>query len=209
MNAYVTFDTLKYSAPHGRFSPARSKPSTARITLSGASDVSYGPGTTREWVGVLTAPAKADTGWGSIDDLRDTLDKRQALAFIDHYGTAVTVYAIGVHNEMSFTPMWDGDSNTWTVSVRLVLDYGGGALVPLDTLSAETSIIDADAIGGAVGVDMDTVELEGAAGYAFPSRPVILEELYVIVSAEENSVPQVITMGTLSASGSAESSAVS
>lgn len=209
MNNYVTFDTLKYKAPHGAFGPIRNKPMTERITLSGASDVTYGPGTHIEWVGELFAPVTPEgTGWGDISDLRASFEKREALPFIDHYNNATTVYASGPHGEISLTPMWDAASNEFRVSVRFIVDYGGGALVPLSTIYLTSSIENCDAIGGAVAVEMDTLTLAGSAVHCFPSRPVLMQELYLYGTAENCSVPQVIVMNTLTLAGSAENLSV-
>jgi hypothetical protein len=203
MNNYVVFDTLKYKAPHGNFGPIRNKPATERVTLSGKSDITFGPGTLVEWVGELIAPVTPDgTGWGDIDDLRYSLGKRTYLAFIDHYGVAHTVYALGAHAESSLTPMWDGASNEWRVSVRFVVDLGGGALVPLSALYLASSIENSDAIGGAVSVSLDEITLAGSAEHAFSSRPILIQELYMASSAASNSIPQVVVMDELTLGGS-------
>jgi len=199
MNNYVSFDTLKYIAPHLAYAPMRNKPATERITLSGASDVTYGPGVILEWIGQLIAPVTPnDTGWGDIDDLRDSLEKREPLALIDHYGVASTVYAFGPHGETSFTPMWDAESNEFRVTVRFVVDQGGGALVPLATLNLASSVSESAALGGAVTTLMDSLVVASSLEYMFTSRPVILEELYVVSSANMEGVPQVMVMDTLS-----------
>ena len=203
MNNYVTFDTLKYRAPHLAFAPIRGKPATERITLSGASDVTYGPGVTLEWTGQIIAPVTPDdTGWGDIDDLRYSLEKREALPFIDHYNVASTVYALGPHGETSFTPMWDGASNEFRVTIRFVVDQGGGALVPLTTLELASTAVSGAAAGGEVTVLMDPIVLAGSAEHAFASRPVMLQELYIVASAHMEGVPQVIVMDALTLAGS-------
>jgi len=203
MNNYVTFDTLKYRAPHLAFGPIRSKPATERLTLSGASDVTYGPGVTLEWTGDLIAPVTPDdTGWGDIDDMRASLEKRTALPFIDHYNVASTVYAMGPHGETSFHPMWDAGTNEFRVSIRFVVDQGGGALVPLATLELESSLETLTDIAGAVSVEMATLELASTPVHAFPSRPVQLQELYLAASVHMDGVPQVIVMDTLTLAGS-------
>lgn len=205
MNNYVTFDTLKYKAPHGAFSQMRNKPATERVTLSGKSDITFGPGTLTQWVGEILAPVTPeDTGWGDIDDLRASLEKRTALPFIDHYNTAVTVYAMGPHGETSKVPMWDAASNEFRITVRFVVDLGGGALVPLNTLYLGSSIESADAIGGAVTVSMDTLSLAGSVVHAFTSRPIIMNTVDIGAIAVSNSIPQVITMDTLTLAGSPE-----
>ncbi len=203
MNNYITFDTLKYKAPHLAYAPMRNKPATERLTLSGASDVTYGPGVILEWVGQLLAPVTPeDTGWGDIDDLRASLEKREALALIDHYNVASTVYALGPHDETSFTPVWDAASNEFRVTLRFVVDQGGGALVPLATLDLASSSPDLTSLGGEVTTNMDTLVIAGSAIYIFPSRPVQLQELYVASSVHMEGVPQVTVMDTLTLAGS-------
>lgn len=205
MNNYITFDTLKYKAPHLKYAPLRNKPATERITLSGASDVTYGPSTILEWMGEILAPVTPeDTGWGDIDDLRVSLAKREPLALIDHYNVASTVYALGPHGEISFAPVWDAASNEFHVSVRFVVDQGGGALVPLATLGLESSIPNAASLGGAISVSVDTLIIDGSVVHAFPSRPVRLQELYMVSSAHIEGVPQVTIMDTLTLASSLE-----
>ena len=203
MNNYITFDTLKYMAPHLAYAPIRNKPATERLTLSGASDVTYGPGVTLEWVGEIIAPVTPeDTGWGDVDDLRYSLEKREPLALIDHYNVASVVYALGPHGEVSFVPMWDAASNEFRVTVRFVVDQGGGALVPLATLELDSSTPSAASLGGAVSVLLDTLAMDSALVHAFTSRPVILQELYVASSANMEGVTQVTVMDTLTLAGS-------
>lgn len=204
MNNYVTFDTLKYRAPHGAFAPLRDKPATERLTLSGASDVTYGPGVTLEWIGELIGPVTPDDGtWGDIDDLRASLEKRTVLAFIDHYNVAATVYAFGPHGETSFTPMWDGASNEWRVTVRFVVDQGGGVLVPLDTLVLASEIPDISPLGGEVTVSLQTLEMIGSAVDMFVSTPIQMQTLILAGSANMEGIPQVVVMDTLELAGAA------
>jgi len=185
------------------YAPIRSKPATERLTLSGASDVTYGAGVTLEWSGEIIAPVTPDdTGWGDIDDLRFSLEKRAALPLIDHYGVASTVYAMGPHGETAFHPVWDAGTNEFRVTVRFVVDQGGGALVPLQTLVLESSLEQLTDIAGAVSVEMDTLVLESEAVHTFPSRPVQLQELYLVASVHMDGVPQVIVMDTLTLAGS-------
>lgn len=203
MNNYITFDTLKYKAPHLAYAPIRNKPATERLTLSGASDVTYGPGIVLAWIGDILAPVTPeDTGWGDIDDLRNSLDKREPLALIDHYNVAAIVYVMGPHTETSFVPVWDAASNEFRVSIRFVVDQGGGVLVPLATLNLESGIPDLTLLGGEVSVTVDTLIIAGSVVYAFPSRPVRLQELYVASSALMEGVMQVVVMDVLTLASS-------
>lgn len=203
MNNYIVLDGLKYMAPHKDFGPMRAKPSTERVTLSGRSDVTYGPAALLEWTGSLIAQVTpVDTGWGDIDDLRYTLEKRQGLAFTDHYGETGVVYAIGPHGETSFTPVWDAVSNEFRVTLRLLLDIGGGAIVPLDTLYAGFSPEIISTVGGAITVDVDTLDLSASLEHMFPSIPIDMQEVYLASSVVDVSVPQLIAMDTLTLAGS-------
>jgi hypothetical protein len=203
MNTYILLDGLKYTAPHKAFAPVRSKPSTERITLSGRSDVTYGPASSLEWTGSITAPVTPrDTGWGDIDDLRYTLEKRQGLAFTDHYGNTGIVYAVGSHGETSFTPVWDAASNTFRVAVRLIVDIGGGVIVPLDTLIMGLSAETFATVGGTRTISMETLELESTLEHMFTARKIEMQTLALSSAAASLSIPQIIEMDTLTLAGS-------
>lgn len=203
MNNYIILDGLQYMAPHGDFGQVRSKPSTERVTLSGRTDVTYGPAALVEWTGSLIAPVTPpDTGWGDIDDLRYTLEKRQGLAFTDHYGVSGVVYAVGPHGEISFAPVWDAASNEFYISVKLLMDLGGGAIVPLDTLYAGLSPETLSTVGGEVTVELDTLDIAASLLHMFPSIPVDMQEIYLASSVVDISVPQLVAMGTLTLAGS-------
>ena len=198
MNNYITLDTLRYAAVYPDFGPIRSKAATERITLSGASDVTYGPGTTVEYSGTIKAPVTPRTGaWGDIDDLRATLEKREALPFIDPYGVAYTVYVMGPHGEDSISPVWDGASNEFKINVRIVLDQSGNIFVPMDTLVLQSSVEDLTLAGGEVTIVMDTLVLESEAVHTYLSRPIIMQTLELISEAHFQGVEQVIVMDTL------------
>lgn len=121
MNAYVTLDGKKYPALADNWAPAMSKASTVRYTFAGATDVTYGPATPVGWEGTLVADVTSrGTGWGSVADLRTTLAKRQAVTFVDHYGTNHSVHITGIVKEMSRSRMWDAATNSIFFSVSLV-----------------------------------------------------------------------------------------
>ena len=203
MNNYITLDGLKYMAPHGDFGQMRGKPSTERVTLSGRTDVTYGPATLVEWSGSLIAPVTPpDTGWGDVDDLRYTLGKRQSLAFTNHYGVAGVVYAVGPHGEISFAPVWDAASNEFYITVKLLMDIGGGAIVPLDALYGGLSPETISTVGGEVTVELSTLDIAASLMHMFPSIPVDMQEIYLASSAVDISIPQLIAMDTLTLAGS-------
>jgi hypothetical protein len=53
MNNYIELDGHKYVTPFGKWVPVIDKPSTARITLDGDLDVTYGPATWKKWQGMI------------------------------------------------------------------------------------------------------------------------------------------------------------
>lgn len=119
MNDYITLDGKKYKTPAKTWQPVDNKIATARITLQGALDVTYGPASLREWHGEIEAAVTPQAGFGSITDLLTSLAKRQILSFTDHYGTAYSVDVSGQMARRSMTPKWDGYSNKWYVQVAI------------------------------------------------------------------------------------------
>jgi hypothetical protein len=209
MNNYVTLDGKRYIAPHGGFFPMRNKPATERITLSGASDITFGSGTMLEWIGMLIAPVTPiDSNWGDIDDLRATLEKRQGLGFTDFYGVATTVYAMDKHAEESISPMWDAATNEIRFTVRLIVDQAGGLIVVCDSLILAATSEDLSTSGGALTVALDELTLASSAEYAYTSRPVMMQELQLVSGAYLTGIPQVVVMDELTLAGSAETSSV-
>jgi hypothetical protein len=95
---------------------------TVRRNLDGTLDVTYGPGIFVKWQGMIEASASPPSGYGSIADLRSSLQERNSLNFVDHYGTSYTVHAVGPFQEESFSPKWDGTSNKIYVGVTLVAE---------------------------------------------------------------------------------------
>lgn len=123
MNNYVTFDGKKYSTTQRKWEPVRVLPGTDRRTLSGSADVTYGPAPWKEWRGEFRAyTASPPTGWGSIADLRTSLEKRSGVTFIDHFGGSYTVHAHGNFVEQSPSPNWVQADSRIFVTVRLVAE---------------------------------------------------------------------------------------
>jgi len=121
MNNYILLDGYRYKTIFGSWKTKTSKPATERYTLDGSLDVTYGPASPYEWDGKIIGPVVSDGGsWGTIEQLRVTLAKREALAYQDHYGNAYTVHALGPFEEESRSPMWDAQTNEFLVGVRLV-----------------------------------------------------------------------------------------
>lgn len=120
MNDYITLDSNKYRTTHRTWRPARLVPNTDRLLLSGSLDVTFGNGTILEWAGEIVGPVTADgAGWGTITNLRTSLEKRQLLSFTDHYGTTKNVVVKGLLSERSLSPKLDGTDNVIYVTVIL------------------------------------------------------------------------------------------
>jgi len=122
MNNYITLDGNKYMTRHGDWEPIYDKPGAARLVLSGNIDVTWGPATISGWQGVIIGPVTSPgTGWGTIDNLRTSVRKTQAVSFTDHYSNTDDVIVLGSLREESKSPMWDSPSNEITVEVELVI----------------------------------------------------------------------------------------
>jgi len=143
MNNYITLDGFKYVTPFGKWTPVMDKPATARIDLLGGLDVTYGPATWQRWQGMIEVAANPTIGYGSPNDLRATLAKRTAVAFIDHYGENYSVHLLGPFPEMSFTPVWDGDSNVIFFQLTVVgiwVPVASASLSPSASISPSSSV---------------------------------------------------------------------
>lgn len=121
MNDYVTLDGKKYTATHGKWTEVIVVPATIRKTLSGVTDVTYGPATYQEWRGEMRAyPGTPPVGYGTWSDLKTSLQSLAGLSFTDHFGNAHTVHFGGEAHNTSLSPVWDQDSGKMFVMVRLV-----------------------------------------------------------------------------------------
>jgi hypothetical protein len=83
---------------------------------------------------MIEVAANPATGYGSPNDLKATLAKRTAVAFVDHYGENYSVHLLGPFPEMSFTPVWDGNSNVILFQLTVV-----GIWVPVMSASLSPS----------------------------------------------------------------------
>jgi hypothetical protein len=118
MNAYITFDGLKYRTSHKTWKVAIQPMANSRILADGTLDVTHGPTTAYLFTGELMADVTPDTGFGSVVQLRISLAKKQAFTFIDHYGSTYTIHAIGPFPERSLSPKWDSSSNIFYVTIQ-------------------------------------------------------------------------------------------
>jgi hypothetical protein len=120
MNPYIELDGKKYAAIHGQWAPATHRPVVVRRLLSGNTNVTFGPASNKRWQGKLTAAISPGTGYGSINNLRTTYEKLEALTFVDHYGVTHSVIIDRTVNEASNVPMWDSPENKIQVNLTLV-----------------------------------------------------------------------------------------
>lgn len=122
MKNYIMLDGYKYATNASNWRPVYAKPHTERRTLSGAIDITYGPVYISAWEGEINAPVTArEVGWGTISQLRTTLEKRQAVTLVDHTEVTYNVHCLGEHIERSLLNVWDSADNVFYVSVRLVI----------------------------------------------------------------------------------------
>jgi len=120
MNAYVILDGKKYSAPHGSWAPVTERPVVVRRLLSGGTNVTFGPASLVRWQGMLNASVSPASGFGSVEDLRDTCTKLEAISFTDHYGSVHSVVIDRSVGENSLTPGWDNASNKFQINLTLL-----------------------------------------------------------------------------------------
>jgi len=120
MNDYVTLDSKKYKALFGQWGRQKRKPAKIRMLLSGAVDVTYGPGEWYIWEGAFIVPATPDSGFGAPADLEASYAKTTTLAFTDHDGEEYTVHFVGVLDRKTLTPLLDGLYNRFIYQVRII-----------------------------------------------------------------------------------------
>jgi hypothetical protein len=120
MKDYIVLDNFQYKTVFGNWKPLINKPSRVKYLWNGETDVTYGPGLPYEWSGLVRAPVTATGAFGDIDDLRETIIKKEEVDFEDHYEDKYTVHVIGEITEDSFTPGWDSATNVFHVPVRIV-----------------------------------------------------------------------------------------
>jgi hypothetical protein len=122
MNNYVSINSKNYAALSADWTPRSMVAAQIKPTIGGRLDVIHGPVALRCFVGTLIVPAVApDTGWGIIDDFRETYGANQSFTFVDHYGTEFTAIFSGNIDEKSLTSQWDANSNEFYVPVTIYL----------------------------------------------------------------------------------------
>jgi len=123
MNNYITLDGYKYSCPFGQWEPSRNKPSSVRMTLSGKTDVTYGPASEESWAGLIRVTANSDlitAGYGTRANFLTTYDKTTSVTFVDHEGNSCSVHVIGALSRKSTIPIWDSTNANFFYSVNLI-----------------------------------------------------------------------------------------
>ena len=79
MNNYIVLDGNKYKTNAKNWTPAPQKAGSVRLNLDGTLDATYGSGTLLRWEGEIMVPVTAAAGWGTIAQLRTSLQKTSGL----------------------------------------------------------------------------------------------------------------------------------
>jgi len=126
-NSYVTLDGYRYKTLAKQWRPVLNRPAMPRLTLLGDMEATFGVGALQRWEGLFavphgeSAPGAADgTLYGNIYTLRQTIQKRQALAFTDHNGIVYSETVLtGPFDEQTLLNVWNSSSNKYYVRVVL------------------------------------------------------------------------------------------
>ncbi len=76
MNNYITLDGQKYKTNGKTWTPVPTKAGSVRLNLDGTLDATYGSGTLLRWEGEIKVRVTTETGFGTIDQLRTSLQKK-------------------------------------------------------------------------------------------------------------------------------------
>lgn len=125
--SYVILDGYRYKTLAKQWKPATVRPASARLTLLGDFEATFGAGSLMKWEGLIavphgeTAPLPADgSQYGNIVSLRDTLKKRMALSFVDHNGDPYPESVlIGPFDEQTLINVWNSASNKYYVRLQI------------------------------------------------------------------------------------------
>ena len=120
MNNYIVLDGLRFKTPGNNWQPVLNKPASARTTLNGELNVTYGASNMTSWQGTILGPVTpTDSNWGSIDDLRAILRKNESVLVRDHLNNLGVVHLMGPFSETSISNVWDCPRNEIRVSARI------------------------------------------------------------------------------------------
>jgi len=123
-NPYIVLDGKKYATVAKNWQPQTQKPQTARQTLNGDLDVTYGKKGIKAYSGEIVARVaesgeRLAAGYGTSSDIETALDKMAGVAFTDHEGNSVTAH-VAAWRKRSLTPNWRGSSNKLYYEVKLI-----------------------------------------------------------------------------------------
>lgn len=126
-NSYIILDGYRYKTLAKQWRPTTARPASPRLTLLGEMEATFGVGALKRWEGLIsvphgeTAPLPADgSQYGNIASLRDTLNKRSALAYVDHNGIPYNEAVLtGPFDEQSLVNVWDSTANKYFVRVQI------------------------------------------------------------------------------------------
>ncbi len=123
--SYIILDGYRYKALAKQWRPMVLRPSTARMTLQGDLEATFGVGSLIRWEGIISTShgeASPGTANGSLDGniytLRASLKKLTMLPMTDHTGTAYSVVAMGPFSEQTAQNVWNAASNKYYVQVQ-------------------------------------------------------------------------------------------
>lgn len=124
---YIVLNGYRYKTPARSWKPTTERPATARLTLMGNLEATFGAGALKKWEGTIAAvhgeeaPGPADgTLYGNIFTLRQALQQRSLLMFNDHYGDGYQVVSMGPFDETMLHNVWNALTNKYYVRVTLV-----------------------------------------------------------------------------------------
>jgi hypothetical protein len=112
-------DGLNYRVLHKTWKPALMPLVSSRLLQSGGLDATWFATPQYIFTGEIVAPVTPETDYGSIDDLRTTLAKRQKLGLVDNYGEEYHVVFMGPNSERGLSQKWDDVNNVFYVTVQL------------------------------------------------------------------------------------------
>ena len=118
---YIVLDGLKYRTLAKQWKPQVNKPATARVTLQGEIEATFGVTNILKWQGIIVAPVTAPAvDFGTVDTLRTSLKKREIVSFSDHYGTEYQVVVTGPFDEQYIQNVWNAVTNKVMITVEIM-----------------------------------------------------------------------------------------
>jgi hypothetical protein len=119
--AYITLDNKYYSTLRN-WQPLNPKLMTVRQLASGDMDITYAAKNLRVWEGDIIARVSENrAGYGISSDIETLLNSNAGIAFVDHYGTSVTVHVQSWKRKSALSD-WAASANRFLYNVKLVAD---------------------------------------------------------------------------------------